>query len=282
MTSLNPFNSQSAAARVVRSVREPSRRCTGLKTRVAAVAVTLALVGVYVSIGMASPASAQPESNAHSWVVWPSGAVAFPTGRFGEKDETASAPKDGNKTGFGVGVDLGRFVSDFACIGVGFAMNRFDLDVANTPGFEHTGHTSVWSAQAWGRFFLRGGYAHWQPYLLLGAGIGKPTGKAEFDPPAYFGSPVNSEVNQLESEVSLTTSVTAGVGFLIPASPRLAVSLEPRFTTVHSKGTARTDLFTQTDGQTFEVKSDDDGNRLKAKSNTNWWELRFGVVFMLR
>jgi hypothetical protein len=88
---------------------------------------------------------AQPESNDGSWVIWPSGAVAFPTGRFGEKDEDASAPKDGNKTGFGGGLDAGYFISDFACIGVNYSMNRFDLDVAETP-LKHGGDSSCVAA----------------------------------------------------------------------------------------------------------------------------------------
>ncbi len=227
-------------------------------------------------------ATAEPISNAGSWIVWPSGAVSFPSGRFGEKDESASAPKDGNKTGYGAGLDAGYFISDFACVGVNYSMSRFDLDVAETPGFDHTGHTSVWALEAWGRFFLRGGYQHWQPYVFAGVGIGQPKGKAEFDPPAFFGAPVNADVDELESTVDLTSAVSAGVGVLIPASRTFALTFEPRYTSINTKGTARTDLFTQTNGEQFEVKSDNEGNRLKAKSNTNWWELRFGLVFLIR
>jgi len=235
-----------------------------------------------VPVALSGSVSAQPQSNARSWVIWPQGAIAFPTGRFGEKDEDASAPKDGNKSGFTGGLDAGYFVSDFFCVGLNYSMSRFDLDVTETPGFDHAGHTDVWIAEAWGRFFLRGGYQHWQPYVFAGVGVGQPKGRAEFDPPAYFGAPVNAEVNELQSTVSTTSTVSAGIGVLIPTTSSIAVSFEPRYTSVNSKGTGRTDLFTQTDGETFDVKSDNEGNRLKAKSNTNWWELRFGLLFLIR
>ena len=254
---------------------------TQLRSAPALVGLTLAVLIISLA-GLTLEAHAQPQSNDGAWVIWPSGMISIPTGRFGEKDEDASAPKDGNKTGFGGGLDAGYFISDFACIGVNYSMSRFDLDVAETPGFDHTGNTTVWAAEAWGRFFLRGGYQHWQPYVFFGAGIGQPKGKMEFDPPAFFGAPVNSEVNELESTVDMTSTVSAGIGVLIPATKTIAVSFEPRYTSVNTKGTARTDLFTQTDGQTFEVKSDDEGNRLKAKSNTNWWEIRLGLAFIIR
>jgi hypothetical protein len=234
-----------------------------------------------ILVAVSDSAYAEPQSNAKSWVIWPQGGLAMPTGRFAEKDEDASAPKDGNKNGFTGGLEAGYFLSDFACVGLNYSMSSFDLDVAATPGFDHTGSTNVWVAQAWGRFFLRGGYKRWQPYVFAGVGIGQPKGKAEFNPPAFFGAPVNAEVNELESTVSMTSTLSAGVGVLIPATSAIAISFEPRYTSVSSKGTARTDLFTQTDGDTFEVKSDNEGNRLKAKSNTNWWEIRVGVVFLL-
>lgn len=245
------------------------------------------LAGMLVTVlafnlaGLVADAQAQPQSNDGSWVIWPSGAAAFPTGRFGEKDEDASAPKDGNKTGFGGGLDAGYFISDFACIGVNYSMNRFDLDVAETPGFDHTGHTSVWAAEAWGRFFLRGGYQHWQPYVYAGVGIGRPTATLEFDPPTgAFQLP--AEVTTLESTVDMTSSISGGIGVLVSVSRAFSLSIEPRYNSINSKGTARTDLLTQTNGELAEVKEDTEGNRLKAKSNTNWWELRFGLVFLIR
>lgn len=263
---------------VARAFRPVNRRTvsTGLKARATALLLFAILAAVTGS------AHAEPQSNAKSWVIWPQGGFALPTGRFAEKDESSSAPKDGNKNGFSGGLEAGYFLSDFVCIGANYSMSRFDLDVAETPGFDHTGNTDVWVAEAWGRFFLRGGYERWQPYVFAGVGIGQPKGKAEFDPPAFFGPPVNSEVSELESTVSVTSTISAGLGVLIPATSAIALSLEPRYNSVNSKGTARTDLFTQTDGQTFEVKSDDEGNRLKAKSNTNWWEIRLGLVFLLR
>lgn len=276
---MNEMNKQSG---LVRHSRESGNPLSAQHRRVTSL-VVMVLVGTLMTLAGPIPeAIAQPQSNDGAWVIWPSGMISIPTGRFGEKDEDASAPKDGNKTGFGGGIDAGYFISDFACIGVNYSMSRFDLDVAETPGFDHTGNTTVWTAEAWGRFFLRGGYQHWQPYVFLGAGIGQPKGKAEFDPPAFFGAPVNSEVDELESTVDLTSTVSAGIGVLIPATRTIAVSFEPRYTSVNTKGTARTDLFTQTDGQTFEVKSDDEGNRLKAKSNTNWWEIRLGLAFIIR
>ncbi|HWO56367.1 MAG TPA: hypothetical protein VNN55_02250 [bacterium] len=240
--------------------------------------MTIAMLTVLV-VCPAVPAQAQPESNARAWVVWPSGAVAFPTGRFGEKDEEANPPKDGHKTGFDAGLDLGYFVSDFACVGVSYNYARFDLDLVGNGGRE--GNTSAYTLQAWGRFFLPGGYSHWQPYLFAAAGVGRPKGTIAYDPPVQFsGLPAPTE--ELESTVDMTSSIAGGIGVLVPASRRLALSFEPRYVVVHAKGTARTDLFSLSDGSQAEVKEDPDGNRLKAKSNTNWWELRFGVVFMLR
>lgn len=265
----------SSVARAFRPVHTVSR-FTGLKARATAMLLFAIMAAVSDTV------HAEPQSNDGAWIIWPQGGLAIPTGRFAEKDESASAPKDGNKNGFTGGLEAGYFLSDFACIGVNYSMSRFDLDVAETPGFAHTGNTDVWVAEAWGRFFLRGGYERWQPYVFAGVGIGQPKGKAEFDPPAFFGAPVNAEVSELESTVSVTSTLSAGIGVLIPATSSIALSFEPRYTSVNSKGTGRTDLFTQTDGDTFEVKSDDEGNRLKAKSNTNWWEIRVGVVFLLR
>lgn len=250
---------------------------------------TPAFVGITIATGMAAcvlpaplaNAQSEPQSNSHSWVIWPQGGVAFPSGRFGEKDEDASAPKDGNKTGYAAGIEAGYFLSDFVCIGLDYSMSRFDLDVAETPGFDHSGHTSVWTAQAWGRFFLRGGYERWQPYVFAGVGLGRPTATLEFDPPTgAFQLP--AEVTTLESTVDMTSSISGGVGVLIPFSSKLGLSFEPRYNSINTKGTARTDLLTQTDGAQAEVKEDNEGNRLKAKSNTNWWEIRLGLIFLLR
>ncbi len=240
------------------------------------------IVALFLVTGL-TPATvlAQPKSNAKSWVIWPQGGLAIPTGRFAEKDEDASAPKDGNKNGLTGGLEAGRFLSDFACVGLNYSMSSFDLDVAATPGFDHTGSTNVWVAQAWGRFFLRGGYERWQPYVFAGVGIGQPKAKLEYDPPVQFaGLPAATET--LESTVSVTSTISAGIGVLVPATRTIGLSFEPRYTSVSSKGTARTDLFTQADGSQAEAKVDNEGNRLKAKSNTNWWEIRVGVVFLLR
>ncbi len=239
------------------------------------------MMGFVTPVMLSTSAHAEPQSNAHTWTIWPSGAIAFPTGRFGEKDEDASAPKDGNKSGFTAGLEAGYFVSDFVCVGLNYSMSRFDLDVTETPGFNHSGHSDVWVAEAWGRFFLRGGYQRWQPYVFAGVGLGRPKANLEFDPPTgAFNLP--AEVTTLESTVGMTSSVSGGIGVMVPLISAVSVSFEPRYNSIHSKGTGRTDLLTQTDGAQAEVKEDPEGNRLKAKSNTNWWELRFGLVFIIR
>ena len=261
-------------ARAVRPVYS-ARQFTGLKAR-----ATMLLVFAILAT-VSDSARAEPQSNSHSWVIWPQGGLAIPSGRFAEKDEDASAPKDGNKNGFSGGLDAGYFLSDFICIGANYSMSRFDLDVAETPGFAHTGTTTVWTGEAWARFFLRGGYKRWQPYVFAGVGVGQPKAKLEFDPPIQFpGLPAPTET--LESTVNMTSTLSAGIGVLIPATKSIAVSFEPRYSSVGSKGTARTDLFTQSDGSQAEAKVDDEGNRLKAKSNTNWWEIRLGLVFLIR
>lgn len=252
------------------------------RSRAKHVGVGMTMVGILaVAILAVLPANtvhAQTESHDGSWVIWPGGALAFPTGRFGEKDEESSPAKDGHKIGFEGGLEAGYFLSEFACVGVGYNYSNFDLDLAGAGGRD--GSTSIHTVQAWARYFLAGGYRHWRPYIFAAAGLGRPKAAIDYDPPVNFGLP--ADVEKLESTVAMTSSISGGIGVLIPATRSLAVSFEPRYISVQSKGTGRTDLFTMTDGEPAEVKEDPEGNRLKAKSNTNWWELRIGLIFMIK
>jgi opacity protein-like surface antigen len=236
------------------------------------------LVLVIVAISIAAPARADVVSRSHSFVFSVAGAPAFPTGRFGEQDKDSNPPKDGHKSGWSGGADVGYFFSDLFAAGLSYSYTSFDLDPYSAG---RSGSTKISSAQVWGRLFFRAAYQHWQPFVTLGAGVGRPKATIEYDPPEVFpGLPAT--VSKLESTVSICGTVTGGIGVLIPVNHSIGVSFEPRYTTVYSKGTARTDTFHMTSGEIGEVKKDNDGNRLKAKSNTNWWELRFGVQIFIQ
>ena len=236
------------------------------------------VASMILTAATAAPVMADTVSRSHSFVISAAGAPAFPTGRFGEQDKNSNPPKDGHKTGWSGGAEIGYFFSDLFAAGISGSYTAFDLDPISAG---RSGSTKITSAQIWGRLFLRGGYAHWQPFVSLGAGIGRPKAMVEYDPPAVFAG-LPATVSKLESSVSACGSVTGGIGVLIPVTHSLGVSFEPRYTTVYSKGTARTDSFHMTNGEIGEVKKDTDGNRLKAKSNTNWWEIRFGLQIFIK
>ncbi len=236
------------------------------------------VASMIVTMTTATAAKADPVSRAHSFVFTAAGAPAFPTGRFGQQDKHSNPQKDGHKSGWSGGAEAGYFFSDLFVAGLSFSYTSFDLDPISAG---RTGSTKTSSAQAWGRLFLRGGYQHWQPFVSLGAGIGRPKATVEYDPPAVF-SGLPATVNKLESTVSTCGSVTGGIGVLIPVTHSFGVSFEPCYTTVYSKGTARTDTFHMTNGEIGEVKEDNDGNRLKAKSNTNWWEIRVALQIFVK
>ncbi|MEW5701301.1 MAG: hypothetical protein AB1792_03630 [Candidatus Zixiibacteriota bacterium] len=210
------------------------------------------------------------------WLICPSGAVAIPTGRFAETIKGEN-PKDGHKTGFTGALELGRFLSQRLAVGIAAGYTRFPLDFS-IP-LEQEGSTKVLMGQLWGRYFLAGGYAHWQPYLSAGIGIGRP--KVSID----FPIPVRMEdtllVDRLESTVDLSLSLTGGVGVRVPIGDRLAFLFEPRYVSISTKGTNRTDKLRTTDGRMREDRYAEDGSRLKDKSRTNWWDIRVGVMLSL-
>jgi opacity protein-like surface antigen len=240
--------------------------------------VVIGIIAVCLTAFTVAPVRAEPLSRSHSFLVSFAGAPAFPTGRFGKQDKGSNPPKDGEKSGWSGGAELGYFFSDMFAAGLSYSYASFDLDPVSSG---RSGSTKTYAAQVWGRLFLLGGYQHWQPYVSLGAGIGRPKATVNYNPPAIFGG-LPATVSELESAVSTSGSVTGGIGVLIPVSRAIGFSFEPRYTTVYSKGAARTDTFHMTNGDTGVVKEDNDGNRLKAKSNTNWWEIRFAVQIFVR
>jgi len=225
------------------------------------------------------------------FVIWPSGSLAFPTGRFAEEDLDSSSLKIGLKTlGYDAALDLGYVLSEDAIIGLAFGYSRYSFDL--TPeilsiyrerGIEvDAGHSATIQAHAWLRYLLPEPFPYWRPYVVLGAGVGRPKGTVEYAGPTHLGE--LSVVDQ-ERTVNLSAFMTGGVGSLIPVSPQLAFCCEARYNRISSKGTARTDAFTLEDGSTVEVKYGEEGGeqfRLKAKSNTEWWEVRAGILFFLK
>jgi opacity protein-like surface antigen len=218
--------------------------------------------------------------------------MASPTGRFGEEDLDTLSLKIGLKTGYDVGFDVGYVLSQRALVGVAFDYSRFDFDLSpdileaySQSGIEVAdGHSSALQAQAWLRYFLNKPLARWRPYAVVGVGMGIPKGIVEYAGPTQLSEDL--VVVDQESAVGISVLMTAGIGALIPVAPNLALSIEPRYRRISTKGRTRTDTFTREDGSTVEVKYGTDGSggnyRLKAKSNTEWWEMRAGIVFALQ
>lgn len=216
-------------------------------------------------------------------LIWPSGAIAFPTGRFARTDIKASSPKLGNKTGWNFGGDVGYFLSEFVAVGAGYGYGRFKIDFGGDPEARpvptNLARTSVSTIQAWARLFPQGGYSHWQPYILVAAGIGRPVGTIEYTSPVSIDTLM---VARLDSKVKISAALTAGIGALVPISNLLSGSMEVRYSKISTKGVDRTDHMTTRTGQSIDVNYDPDGHHLKSKSDTNWWEVRGGLVLTIK
>jgi hypothetical protein len=212
-------------------------------------------------------------------LVMPFGAGAFPTGRFGETDLEAEPPKSGHDAGYGAGVAVGLFLNEFLAVGIEGAYSQFPIDFG--PEFEalyptSKAHTSILSGQAWLRVFLANSFEHWRPYAVVAAGFGRPKGTIDYEQPFIIEVDENQnvEVKSAESTVSTSVEVSGGIGAMIPLSRSFSLMIEPRFNSVSSKGTDRTDRFTGPDGDVTESQA-------KAKANTNWWEIRGGLVLTI-
>lgn len=218
-------------------------------------------------------------------VIWPSGGPAFPAGRFGETDLDPQSLKPGHKTGYNAGLAVGWALSDQVVIGLAVQHARFDMDLdssTRTALNTESGRTTATLVEFWGRSFLRGGFVRWRPYVLLGVGLGRPRGVATF----VHAIPIEDQfADRLESTVGLSAVVSAGLGVAIPLTSRFAATVDARYRSVSSKGTDRTDKFFLTTGGTVDVKygRNDQGERfrLKARANTDWWEIRVGVALRL-
>ena len=125
---------------------------------------------------------------------------------------------------------------------------------------------------------MPGGFNRWRPYALLGIGVGRPKGTVDYKEPFIISLPDNGgtiEIQNAESTVKSTVAITGGIGALVPIHRLISLAIEPRYTSISTKGSARTDKYTDTDGQTVELED-------TAKSNTNWWEIRAGLVLTIR
>jgi opacity protein-like surface antigen len=238
---------------------------------------------LFLSLFTATAALAQDEglTFAGSKLVAPFGCGAFPTGRFGKTDVEADPPKSGNNAGLGAGIDIGFFVSEYLAVGAGLGYVRFPLDFGaelETQFPTKTANTSVLLGEIWARALMPNGFNRWRPYAVVGLGVGRPKGKIDYKEPFIIPLPDDGgtiEIQSAESTVNTTVAITGGIGSLIPISRSVALAIEPRYTSISTKGSGRTDRYTDTSGETVEL---DD----TAKSNTNWWEIRAGLVLTVR
>ncbi|MBI3872680.1 MAG: outer membrane beta-barrel protein [candidate division Zixibacteria bacterium] len=235
-------------------------------------------IGVSVACLLAHGAGAQPPNHSKPFLLWPSGAVAFPTGRFAEThvDPDPSKSMAGQKAGFDAGFEAGYSASQFVTVGIGLDFARFDLDFDSDSTVlrynPKDAHTSVTMAQLWLRGFPAGAYAHWRPYFIFGAGMGRPKGIIE--------SPLHPQVARFENTIDTKFGVTVGVGSIIDVGRWLGLSVETRYRRLSTKGAGRKELRIYHDG-TSQTFTQDRNGPLVDKSNTNWWELRAGVVISL-
>jgi hypothetical protein len=213
---------------------------------------------------------------AHAKLMQLSGAIAFPTGRFGNPDPSTNHA--GNKAGFNGGFELGLMVGELLALGVSLDYARFNIDFGGDTTVAiykvSSAHTTALFGQAWVRALFPGGYAHWRPYALLGLGVGRPKATIE--------SPGHPSVARFEYTVNTSVGLTAGVGVLIPASKLLAIMIEPRYRVISTKGSGYEELRVYHDGSSETFLDDQNGNRLRQKSNTTWWELRVGLMLTVR
>ncbi len=214
-----------------------------------------------------------------SYFVAPFGAASFPTGRFGETDPDAIPPKSGHNTGYTIGADVGYYFTDRLVLGLSVRRTTFDIDFGDDIEDQfpaEMAETEVMLAELWARWFLPRGFEHWRPYVAAGIGLGRPKGTIEYQNPFVILLPDDGSiaVQKLESTVNTAVLVTGGVGVLVPLSRSIGFILEPRYTVLSTKGVERTDAYETADGETIEAKD-------TAKNNTNWWEIRGGVVFSL-
>jgi hypothetical protein len=89
-------------------------------------------------------------------------------------------------------------------------------------------------------------------------------------------------VARFEYTVNTSVSLTGGLGALIPVSELLSLVVEPRYRLISTKGAGMEEVRVDHDGNpSGPILYDQDGNRLRQKSNTTWWELRVGLAVMI-
>jgi len=238
-----------------------------------------------LSIAFVAPVHAQ-NGETPKIIVSASGGLAFPVGRFGETDPDADPPKTGHDNGYDFGGEIGLLLNPSLSVGIAADYSRFDIDFEGIPvNPNDEGRTTTLSGHIWARYMLHGGFEHWQPYALLGFGAGRPTGTVDYaDPVPFLVNDSTVMAAKLESVVKTSFSFIAAIGVLIPFTEQVGVSIEPRYHSVSTKGAGRTDKITTTSGDVIETDVGTDGGgtvRLKAKSNTDWWEIRGGVIIRI-
>lgn len=238
--------------------------------------LSVSVLVVLLSGACVSRSSADSLTLAHAKLMQFSGAIAFPTGRFGNPDP--STHHTGNKAGFNGSFELGFMVGELLALGVSFDYARFNIDFGGDTTFSQykisSAHTTALFGQAWVRAFFPGGYAHWRPYALFGLGIGRPKATNE--------SPAHPSIARVEYTVNTSVGLTAGAGVLIPASKLIAVIIEPRYRVISTKGVGYNELVVDHNGSSETFTEDLNGVRLRQKFNTTWWELRAGLLLTFR
>lgn len=222
----------------------------------------------------AAPLHAQTNGNSGRWVISASAGVGLPTGRFGETDLKSSPPKSGNDPGPSFGGEAGYFISDFLLVGVAVSHSRFDLDFGTEEESLYptdVARTSVTVAEITLRAVLANSLPWWKPYAVASVGLAGPKATVRYKEPRAFPSPDPQdppiEVAEFKSEVDQSVTLSGGVGANVPLTRNFAVGIEGRYRNISSGGTDRTDTYTLGDGETLEVKD-------KAKSDTQWWDIR--------
>jgi hypothetical protein len=252
--------------------------------------IVLLIALVILLLANGKQAHGQRTSYAHSYWLSPFAAWSFPTGRFSEVDPAKLKP--GHESGFCFGGEAGYFLAEFLAVGAGFDHVAFDQDFsgfAEAPPLSEASST-VPVGQAWARIFLPGGYDWWRPYAVIGAGLGKVTSLVKYTEPqarqgvSSSGNPVSIDAIEEEIRVKSSVTLTGGIGVLVPLSSRLSIAFEPRYRSVSTEGSDLTVKFTDEEGETLESSQGIDNGQpfqLKDRSNTNWWEIRGGVVLTI-
>ncbi|MEW5873998.1 MAG: outer membrane beta-barrel protein [Candidatus Zixiibacteriota bacterium] len=237
------------------------------------------VAAVFIPTGASAQSNSSP--NKGRWVFSATIGGGFPTGRFGETDLEADPPKSGNDAGLAFGGDVSYYLNEFLLLGGAISHSRFDLDFGSEEESlypTNIARTSVTIGEATVRVILARSLPWWKPYAVIGVGFGSPKAEVEYQDPRAFPDP-NPEnppilVSKFESKVDMSVALSGGVGANIPVARNVAINVEGRYRNVATEGTDRTDTYTLSEGEVLEVGD-------KAKSDTQWWDLRAGLTITI-